>query len=328
MYKNATNFSSPGPLSFCSIDGTTRNHSSSYYAVTFATSVIIAILSPVALGGNILIMETIWKNASLRTPSYILLCGLALTDLYTGLVKPPFTVAFQLLCLDSIEGVARQQAFKRYALAISAGAGSYTMHLTLLLIMLMSVERWLYMTHHRSLLTVRRSCFIVAVLSLLLLPVAVLRCVSILKIASSPYDVTKEISFILLLSCLIVTPITYFKVFRIIRRHRLRVQDNRPKKSTKRQNFGQPYINLAEYNKSVFSILSIIALLLLGYLPFLVFVLLSFLYSYSELNLVLKTAVMVSFFPSSLNPILYIWRMKDIRDGVRQLIKELYCCSH
>ena len=268
-------------------------------------------------------MATIWKNASLRTPSYILLCGLALTDLYTGLITQPFTVAFQLLCLDSIKGVAKQLAFKRYALAFSAGAGSYTMHLTLLLIMLMSVERWLYMTHHRSLLTVCRSCFIVAVLALLLLPVAVLRCVSILKIASSPYDVTKEISFILLLSCLIVTPFTYFKVFWIIRRHRRQVQDNRPT-----QNFGQPSINLAKYNKSVFLILSIIALPLLGYLPFLVFVVLSFLYNYSELNLVLKTAVMVSFFPSSLNPILYIWRMKDIRDGVRQLIKELFCCSH
>ena len=237
MYNNATNFSSPGSLSFCSKDGTTRNHSSSYYAVTFATSVIIAILSPVAVGGNILIMATIWKNASLRTPSYILLCGLALTDLYTGLVTQPLTVAFQLLCSDSIEGVAKQLAFKHYALAISAGAGNYTMYLTLLLIMLISVERWLYMTH-RSLLTVRRSCFIVALVSLLLLPVAVLRCLRILNIASSPYDITREISFILLLSCLIVTPITYFKVFRIIRRHRRQVQDNRPT-----QNFGQPSIN-------------------------------------------------------------------------------------
>ena len=300
MYKNASNFSSPGPLSFCSIDGTTRNHSSSYYAVTFATSVIIVILSPVTVGGNILIMATIWKNASLRTPSYILLCGLALTDLYTGLVTQPFTVAFQLLCLDSMARVPKQLAFKRYALAISAGAGTYTMYLTLLLIMLMSVERWLYMTH-RSLLTVRRSCFIVAIVSLLLLPVAVLRCLSILNIANSPYDVTREISFILLLSCLIVTPITYFKVFRIIRRHRQQVQDNRPT-----QSFGQPSINLTKYNKSVFSILLIIALLLLGYLPFLIFVSLSFLYSYSELNLVFKTAVMVSFFPSSLNPILYL----------------------
>ena len=323
MYKNSTNISSKGTLQlgFCSIDGTTGNQSSSYHAVTFAASVIIAISSPVAVAGNTSIMATIWRNASLRKPSHIFLCGMALADLYTGLVTQPFTAAFQLICLDPIEGVPKKLAFKRYALAISAGAGSYTMFLTLLFVMLMSIERWLYMTH-RSLLTARRSCFIVVVVSLLLFPLAIFRCLTILNIAKSPYDVTREVSFILLLSCLIVTPITYFKVFRIIRRHRQQVQDNLPT-----QNFGQPSINLAKYNKSVFSILFIIALLILGYLPFLFFVGLSFFYSYSELNLLLKISVMVSFFPSSLNPILYIWRMKDIRNGVRQLMKELFCCS-
>lgn len=50
--------------------------------------------SPVAVVGNALIIATIWRNSSLRTPSYIFLDGIAITDFFTGLITQPAFIAY------------------------------------------------------------------------------------------------------------------------------------------------------------------------------------------------------------------------------------------
>lgn len=88
-------------LNFCYLGGVVRNSSFTLNVVTISTSVVLAVLSPVAVGGNILIMVVIWRNQTLRTPSYILLSGLAFTDFCTGLITPPLFVASRLICFES-----------------------------------------------------------------------------------------------------------------------------------------------------------------------------------------------------------------------------------
>ena len=48
--------------------------------------------------GNTFNMVAIWRNPSLRTPSYVLLAGLAFTEFRTGLLTQPspFYVVYQL----------------------------------------------------------------------------------------------------------------------------------------------------------------------------------------------------------------------------------------
>ncbi len=131
--------------------------------------------------------------------------------------------------------------------------------------------------------------------------------------------VLQSVSFIILLFCFIATPIAYFKVFKIIRRHQQQVNDSS-------QNFGQLAINLAKYNKSVLTILYILALLFLSVLPLLLFVgLLLFKFNPLDLQLVFLIAIMSSFLSSSLDPLIYLWRMNDIRNEVRQLLNQVLC---
>jgi len=114
----------------------------------------------------------------------------------------------------------------------------------------MSIEIWLHMTR-RSLLIVRRSCLVVAVTSLLLIPVVAFRLLHVFKKTTG---VVSNLSlFILLLFCLITTPISYFKVFQIICRLQEQIHANGLS-----QNFGQPAFNLAKYKKSVVFILYIV----------------------------------------------------------------------
>ena len=63
-----------------------NGHSSAMFAVFMSVIVAVALLSPVAVVGNGLVLAAIWRNPSLRTPSYILLAGLAITDFCTGLI--------------------------------------------------------------------------------------------------------------------------------------------------------------------------------------------------------------------------------------------------
>ena len=55
-----------------------------------------SLLAPMAIVANALILAAIWTNLSLRTPSYVLLAGLAFTDFCTGLLTQPFYVVYKL----------------------------------------------------------------------------------------------------------------------------------------------------------------------------------------------------------------------------------------
>ena len=308
MYSNETIFPK-----LCSIDGIARNQSSVSGVVTISASVVIIILSLVAVPGNTLILAAVWKNPSLRTPSYILLCGLAFTDLCTGLITQPFYVTHELICLQEPQEIQDRLSLLRFSTVVSASCGTYFNGMTVFLITLMSIERWMYMTR-RSLVTVRSAYLIVTVILICPIPIAALRSMQVLY--GDHELLVNAISFILLLLCFINTSIAYFKVFRIIRHHQQQVH------VTPSQNFGQPAIKLAKYKKSVFSIIFIVALFYISYLPFLVFVgIYLSRQNHSEVNLAFIFSMIFMFLSSSVNPLLYVWRMKAIRDGVKQLLK-------
>ena len=71
------------------------------YAIFASSIIIIIILCPVAVVGNALILAAIWKKMFQRTPLHVLLSGLAITDLCTGLIAQPLMAAPYLLYLSS-----------------------------------------------------------------------------------------------------------------------------------------------------------------------------------------------------------------------------------
>ena len=189
--------------------------------------------------------------------------------------------------------------------------------MTVSIITFMSVERWLHMTR-RSLITARRACYFIAVLLVLSIPVAVLR----IKGADHQRLLLDAFTISLVLFSLSVTPLVYYKVFRIIRCHQQQVSQS----NESSHNFGQPSINLAKYKKSVFSIIYILAVFYLGYGPMVitlgVFIGLPRTYLNVRMS-ALKVTMVFMFLSSSLHPLLYLWRMKDIRDEVKKLVKRM-----
>ena len=273
--------------------------------ILVVSHVIIVLFSPMAVVGNAVVLMAIWKNSFLRTSFHILLSVLAFTDLCTGMATLLMSIPY--LLLHTFETVSQIGIFIE----------AYLVSLTILVITLMSIERWLHMTH-RSLLTSRRG-YLTAVISLLVpIPLVTLQVFNFIE--ERLVLEANAISGVYMLSCYLATSVAYFKVFRIIRQHQQQIHGNQS-----RQNFGRPAIDMAKYKKSIFSILYILALFSLCILPFIVSLfLLVLLGEKSGMWAPYHVSLVFLFSASCLNPGLYIWRMKDVRDGV----KKLCCCTN
>ena len=297
----------------CSFDGVMDRKQNPTYddEAVLSLSIVIAVLSPITMTGNAFIVAIIWRNRTLRTPFYMFLCGLALTDLSTGLITPPFYVASQFICSDGPQEIGGRRTFLVSARVITGGFGTYLVYVTVLILTGMSIERWLHMTR-RFLIIQCRLRFVVAGILIVPIPVSVFRALNIL---TGDYEHVWTVTFALLLVCLMVISTSYFKVFRIIRCHQQRVQARET-----RQISGQRVINLAKYKKSVFSILYIVLLFYISYLRFIVFFgIYSSLKNHPVVELVYVMSLNSVFLFSALNPFVYFWRISDIRNGLKQL---------
>lgn len=293
-----------------------ETHSFDFYKVTLPMLVGMAILSPVAVVGNGLVLAAIWRNPSLRTPSYILLAGLAFTDFCTSIISQPFLVANELVgSLIKLSDRSTGSSVYLTMRIIGDSCFEYFFNLTLLIVTFMSIERWLHMSR-QLLLTVRRLHRIMAVLLFIPIPFVVYRFQEITRFAY----LFASVAFVLL--CLSVTSVAYFKVFRIIRRHQQQICSNESSPS-----FAQPAINFGKYKKSVFSILYIVVIFYTGYLPMAITLGLVMVYrkNCNVIFLFIYVSIVLVFLSATLNPLLYLWRMKDIRKEVRKMVKKIFC---
>lgn len=313
---NFTACSSP-PKSYtaCNVDDTGRLCDSFLCVFTFWSSILIAVLSPVAVVGNALILAAFWKKTFPRTPFHILLSGLAFTDLCTGLIAQPF-VASKTLVFSANPGIAMEKPMLILTIeAIGEVSATYSIAITVFLITLMSVERWLHMSR-RSLISSRRGYLTVTVLLLLPVPLAVLRYLDIINENDGHELITTIIT--VMLFCYLTTAFAYFKVYQVIRHHQQRVQASEPA-----QKIGYPSIDLAKYKKSVATILYILLLFSLCFLPYVVSAGVYLTRGHSSAVFAVSNfSLVLLFLSSALNPGLYLWRMKDIRNGVKHLFRK------
>ena len=296
-------------------NSTSKNLDSAGSELTFSTAVVIALLSVPAVAGNALILATIWRRTFLRTSFHSLLSGLAVTDLLTGLISQPLYASSHLINgqnaavkLDNPEVVS--------VLGIIAGFSTYLfINITLATMTVMSIERWLHMCR-RSSTTSHRRYYAAMVILLSPIPSLVVYILTLRELAFR-YTLCK-ITIAKFSFCYLIISFAYFKVYQIIRRHQLQTQA-----TVISQNFDQPVIDLAKYKKSVATMLYIFLLLSMCFLPFFVSSVLSLLITGEVKESSIDLSMVLVFLSSSLNPGLYIWRMRDIRRGLKQLLASL-----
>ena len=237
------------PENWCSFLIASNSKSNSvYYHITLISCVVISLLAPMAVAGNALILAAIWKKPSFRTPFYVLLANLAFTDFCTGLLSQPSHIVNRL---GDLPGNIKVFCIAR---VIAQLVGYYFASLTVIVMTIMAVERWLHMSR-RSLLTVRRVIILYITSAVLL--IAFLGCHMYNWYRTNEYFSAFIVVFVFGAAlCLLITVFAYFKVYRIIRRHQNQVQNY------------ENVIDIKKYKMSVFTILYILVIYLLSYVPF------------------------------------------------------------
>ena len=275
-------------------------------------SAVIIFFSLTAFLGNALIVVALHKVASLHPPSKLLYRCLATSDLLVGLIGQPLTATLWMSV------VFEQWRLCRFAWVAASISGYGLSLMSLLTMAAMSVDRLLALflgLRYKQIVTLKRTYIIVVTLWIITV-IATLRRVLVFRIA-------QWFGRIIISSCLIISIASYAKIFLALRRHQAQIQDH------VQQQPGQPNaLNMAQYRKAVYSALLVQLVLLACYVPVSV---VAIVMAYRQANLshlvvALGISGTLANLNSTLNPFLYCWKIREVRQVVKQTIRQALCC--
>ena len=270
--------------------------------------VISVLLGITAIVGNTLILIALHKNTSLHQPSKALLRNLVASDLCIGFVQ----LLYGALGIFIVQGWWQMC---HLLFLVNGIAANISTTVSLWTITAISVDRLLALLlklRYRQVVTIRK-VYAVAVASWIIgISTATFWFFSLL--ASKVFLGTN------IAVCLITSVYCYTKTFLRLRHQHTQVLNNNlrePENQASR-------IDEIRYRKTVSSSLWLLLALLFCYLPF--FFLMSFALQEIENNplsvfiIALTTTALLMFFNSTLNPILYCWRIKEVRRAVKDTL--------
>ena len=205
--------------------------------VIFSKATAIAMLSPVAVVGNAIILATVWRRTFPRTTFHILLSRIALNDLCTGLIAQSCYATSFLISPTKNSKVKDNPNLAAILHTVGEATAHFFVSVTILTITAMSIERWLYMSRS-SFITSRRRYFTLILMLFLPLPNVVIR---VLIHQNFRYENIYEITMVSDISfCYIIILFAYYKVYKIIRHHQQQIKAS----EVPTQRFGQNAINM------------------------------------------------------------------------------------
>ena len=143
------------------------------------------------------------------------------------------------------------------------------------------------------------------------------------------YPKLTEIAFWLLSALstlsLLVSVFSYAKIFKTLRYRQVQVHGN--SQQGQRPNGGGNQLNIARYKKTVYTIAWVQLALFICYLPYTLIRWLSVKPSYStEIYILWELFVTLFYLNSSLNSALYCWRIRDVKQEVKNIIRKIFRC--
>ena len=271
-------------------------------------------LSITAFLGNTLILVALHKETSLHLPSKLLYRNLAITDLCVGIIVEPLKVTYWT-------SVVKERWDICYLAYLAAGFSGYTLcSVSLLTSAAISVDRLLALLlglRYRQVVTLRRTFITVIALWIL----------SIVSACTIFWNslITSWFQYIGTAMCLVTIIFAYTKVFVTLRHNQIHINPVQSHVFPGQPSQAIP-LNIARYRKAVNSALWVQVTLVVCYLPFGIAVALTPqrgmpLSSYLARNF----AATIVYLNSSLNPFLYCWKIREVRQAVKETLRQLFC---
>ncbi|XP_022805461.1 histamine H2 receptor-like [Stylophora pistillata] len=263
---------------------------------------------------NIFTIYAIAKTSALSKPLKTLLVSVAVSDVGVGLIVEPLFLSLLIKWLQL------QNEDCTFFLGLHVVLNLFSMT-SFLNIMAISIDRFLAIQFHlryQSIVTHKRVVGVVifiwayslsASFSLFLFPFAVLSTVG------SPIGTI----------CLLVTAAIYCRIYFITRRHKRQIQIQRVQEQEERSRQNSEMRNLARTMKTAVGVLYVYFAFLVCYAPLFIYLAARAIYGSG----IVKTSFQVStytlmFFNSTLNPVIYCWRMRHIRRAMVDTLRKLY----
>ncbi|XP_068730454.1 trace amine-associated receptor 9-like [Montipora capricornis] len=282
-------------------------------------SVVNIIFALTATMGNTLIVIALQRETSLHPPSKVLFRNLAVTDLCVGIVSQPFQIAFFLTLWY------KSHQMCRYTHAASRTASTILCGVSMLTTTAVSVDRLLALLlrlRYRQVVTLKR------------IYGAVIAFWAFSTFTAATLHWNNDVWLVLVISstslCLVTSICCYSKIFLTLRRYQNQVRDNTQEQAS--QIF--PPSIMKRYRQTVYSGMYVQLALVSCYLPFL----LVWPFKYREnvirirqsvaFYLAVESTVTLLYFNSSLNPILYCWKIKEVRQAVKDNLRQLFRSSN
>ena len=268
-------------------------------------------LAVTALLGNVLIIVALRKVTSLHPTSKLLFTCLAITDLCVGLISEPIYASVYLMSKE------QSKRYCHYFEIISNILAAMFCGVSLFTLTAISVDRLLALSlgpRYGHVVTLRRVRVLVVSLWL--------SCTALAMLFVYSFRISLSITFVLVFLGIATSIFCYSRIFVRLRHHQRQVQET---VHQGQPNGGGIPLNIARYRKTVSTALWVQGTLLLCYLPFGI-VIATFVVtglSTPALYFAWDLAASLVLLNSTLNPFLYCWKMREVKQAVKDTIRQL-----
>ena len=276
-------------------------------------SALNVFVSITAILGNALILVALHKESSLHPPSKLLYRCLATTDLLVGLILEPSLTAYYVLLATE-----RHSSNLCFHFATIAAVSFTTLSAVSLLTMTaISVDRLLALLlglRYRYIVTLRRVRALITSFWILSLGLAVTMIWE--------FSIGKSYNFTLILVCILVSLICYLKILFMLRQNQIQQLQGQP-------NGGGIPFNISRYRKTVATAIWVEVALIACCLPYSIVIAIITIHGSSPfLDAIWESTASLLCLNSSLNPVLYCWKIKEVKQEVKNTVKQFLCLSN
>ena len=283
-----------------------------------ANCVLNAFLSYTAIMLNSVTIHAIRKNSTLPKTLKTLLLSLAVSDLGVGLLAQPLHIASIATALES---TAETNPANNAVLLVFRLSTNLFVFASFFGVTTLSTDIFLAMHFHlryQELVTYRRVVGVV---------ISVWLCSAFASLGR--LCIPESIIFVIFatssVACFVITTFLNYKIFKALRYHGRQIQALRINQEAENVEM----TNAGRIKKSAVTAIYIYLVFLACYLPNIWMLLIIFKTGSTPLNDVLQEyTVTLVFLNSSLNPLIYCWKMRPIRRTVIALLRNTFKCHN
>ena len=290
------------------LDMEAREHLPRFYVISSICACVLgSIMCLLTLLFNTVVIIAIWRTPALHQPRNVLLCSLAISDFFVGLTsEPSFLVAEISLLLENMDIYCLAVFIHFYTAWMFNGISFLTLSA-------ISFERYLALRLHlryAELITTTR-----VLITALIYWVIWVTWITLLWFWAKD----KVVSYILIAFCCLVSTAVawcYVAICKTVKRHGKQIQ------SSQQQN----HQFLGRYRRTTNTMIILIGAFVLSYFPFIITSAISAFQEKEDMrtSAAHSLAVLFIFGNSAANPLIYFWRVTDLREAAKQAVKNLF----